>query len=59
MPKEMIHNRGRGPEIAGSRITVYNLLPYLLDAAVTEDSIAACYDLTTEQVAVARALRAE
>jgi uncharacterized protein (DUF433 family) len=55
----MIHNRGRGPEIAGSRITVYNLLPYLLDAAVTEDSIAACYDLTTEQVAAARALRAE
>lgn len=55
MRKEMIHNRGRGPEIVGTRITVYNLLPYFLDAAVTEDSIAACYDLTTEQVAAARA----
>lgn len=55
MSNELIHNRGRGPEIIGTRITVYNLLPYFLDAAVTEDSIAALYNLTTEQVAAARA----
>lgn len=55
MPNEMIHNRGCGPEIIGTRITVYNLLPYFLDAAVTEDSIAVRYDLATEQVAAARA----
>lgn len=55
MSNELIHNRGRGPEIVGTRITVYNLLPYFLDADVTEDSIAALYKLTAEQVAAARA----
>lgn len=52
---ELIHDRGRGPEIVGTRTTVYNLLPYFLDAAATENSIAAIYDLTHEQVAAARA----
>lgn len=55
MSNELIHDRGRGPEIIGTRITVYNLLPYFLDSAVTEDSIAELYDLTVEQVAAARA----
>lgn len=52
---ELIHDRGRGPEIVGTRTTVYNLLPYFLDAGDTESSIAALYDLTHEQVAAARA----
>ena len=34
--QELIHDRGRGPEIVATRITVYNLLPYFLDGAVTE-----------------------
>lgn len=51
----MIHDRGRGPEIMGTRITVYNLLPYLLDPDITEDSIATLYKLTMQQVAAARA----
>lgn len=55
MSNELIHDRGRGPEIAGTRITVYNLLPYFLDSAATENSIAELYDLTVEQVAAARA----
>lgn len=55
MGEEMIHNRGRGPEIVGTRITVYNLLPYFLDPTVTEANIAKLYDLTVEQVAAARA----
>ena len=29
MPKELIHNRGRGPELVGTRVTVYSLLPHL------------------------------
>lgn len=55
MAEEMIHNRGRGPEIVGTRTTVYQLLPYFLDPAVTETYIAKLYELTVEQVAAARA----
>jgi uncharacterized protein (DUF433 family) len=55
MGTELIGDRGRGPEIVGTRITVYNLLTHFLDATVTEASIARLYDLTPEQVAAARA----
>jgi uncharacterized protein (DUF433 family) len=55
MVKDLIHDRGRGPEIIGTRITVYNLLPYLLDPAATEDYVCRLYDLNPEQVAAARA----
>jgi uncharacterized protein (DUF433 family) len=55
MAFDLIHDRGRGPEIAGTRITVYDLLPNFLDAAATEDYICRLYGLTAEQVAAARA----
>jgi uncharacterized protein (DUF433 family) len=55
MPKDLIHDRGRGPEIVGTRITVYNLLPYFLDPAVTEAAVGQMYQLSPEQVAAARA----
>lgn len=55
MAEEPIHDRGRGPEIVGTRITVYNLLPHFLDATVTEAEISQIYGLTPEQVAAARA----
>lgn len=55
MATELIHDRGRGPEILGTRITVYNLLPNLLDETATESYICKLYDLTPEQVAAARA----
>jgi uncharacterized protein (DUF433 family) len=55
MATEVLNDRGRGPEIAGTRITVYNLLPYLLDATATEEYIGRVLDLTSEQVAAARA----
>lgn len=55
MASELIHDRGRGPEISGTRITVYNLLPHFLDASTTEASICRMYELTPEQVAAARA----
>jgi uncharacterized protein (DUF433 family) len=55
MPSNIIQDRGRGPEIAGTRITVYNLLPSFLDPTVTEEEICQIYDLTAQQVAAARA----
>ena len=55
MTTDLIDDRGRGPEIVGTRITVYNLLPHFLDPAETEASICRAYQLTPEQVAAARA----
>src|ERR1700674_5508666 len=55
MATDLIHDRGRGPEIVGTRITVYNLLSDFLDPTATEASICRIYDLTPEQVAAARA----
>jgi uncharacterized protein (DUF433 family) len=55
MAESLIHDRGRGPEIVGTRITVYNLLPHFLDPTVTEEYICEQYRLTREQVAAARA----
>lgn len=55
MANNLIHDRGRGPEIVGTRITVYNLLLHFLDAATTEAAICRLYELTPEQVAAARA----
>jgi uncharacterized protein (DUF433 family) len=55
MAENLIHNRGRGPEIIGTRITVYNLLPHFLDPSATEEYICEQYGLAREQVAAARA----
>ncbi len=55
MANDLIRDRGRGPEIRGTRITVYNLLPHFLDPTETESYICRVYDLTAEQVAAARA----
>lgn len=55
MANNLIHDRGRGPEIAGTRINVYNLLPHFPDATATEAAICRMYELTPEQVAAARA----
>ena len=55
MADNLIHDRGRGPEIRGTRITVYNLLPHFLDPTDTEDYICRVYELSAEQVAAARA----
>jgi uncharacterized protein (DUF433 family) len=55
MANDLIHDRGRGPEIKGTRITVFNLLPHFLDGTETEGYICQLYELTAEQVAAARA----
>ncbi|MHC5540520.1 DUF433 domain-containing protein [Singulisphaera rosea] len=55
MTATLIQDRGRGPEIAGTRITVYNLLQSFPDPNATEMEICRVYELTPEQVAAARA----
>jgi uncharacterized protein (DUF433 family) len=55
MTTNVIHERGRGPEVVGTRITVYNLLPHFLDPTITEAEICGFYGLTAEQVSAARA----
>jgi uncharacterized protein (DUF433 family) len=48
----VIHDRGRGPEIKGTRITVYSILDYALECWPPE-RIAAWFDLKTSQVEAA------
>jgi uncharacterized protein (DUF433 family) len=55
MATQLIHDRGRGPEISGTRITVYTLLPHFLDPDATEAFICRLYELKAEQVGAARA----
>ena len=49
MPEPRIINRGRGPELAGTRITVYDVIPYL-EAGRSPTYIAAVLGLGTEEV---------
>jgi uncharacterized protein (DUF433 family) len=44
-----IIDRGRGPELAGTRITVYDIIPYL-EKGWHPSSIALVYDLSTDEV---------
>lgn len=44
-----------GPNILGTRLTVYHLLDAFLDPAFTECDICRVYNLTAQQVAAARA----
>jgi uncharacterized protein (DUF433 family) len=44
-----IINRGRGPELAGTRITVYDIIPYL-EAGHTTTFIALLFRLSSAQV---------
>jgi len=55
METDVIKDRGRGPEIVGTRITVYHLLPYFLDPTATEEHIGRVHGLTADEVAAARA----
>jgi uncharacterized protein (DUF433 family) len=55
MDHPLIHDRGRGPELVGTRITVYALVPFFLRADTTEAEIAESFLITVEQVAAMRA----
>jgi uncharacterized protein (DUF433 family) len=52
MLEAKIIDRGRGPEIAGTRITVYDILDYY-DSGWHRDLIADQFDLSSRQVEVA------
>ena len=45
----------QGPNILGTRLTVYHLLDAFFDPSVTESDICRVYNLTAQQVAAARA----
>jgi uncharacterized protein (DUF433 family) len=49
---EYIHDRGRGPEIKGTRITVYDIIDYALECWPPE-RIATWFDINTRQVEAA------
>jgi uncharacterized protein (DUF433 family) len=55
MATDLIEDRGNGPVIAGTRVTLYSLVPYFLDEAASEEGIAESSGITTAQVAAARA----
>jgi uncharacterized protein (DUF433 family) len=55
MATDLIHDRGVGPELTDSRVTVYDLLLDFLDPDKTEEWIGRQYELTAKQVAAARA----
>jgi uncharacterized protein (DUF433 family) len=49
----LIHDRGRGPEIVGTRITVYDVFPYLQTGTLDRAQIAELFRITDEQLAAA------
>lgn len=49
----LIHDRGRGPEIKGSRITVYVIMDHYGKPEWPADRIAALYNLSVPQVQAA------
>ena len=49
MANDLIHDRGRGPEIVGTRITVYNLLPHLLSSNGAPIAASLCSAATKER----------
>jgi uncharacterized protein (DUF433 family) len=51
MQQVTIINRGRGPELAGTRITVFDLIPYL-EAGRSSDFIATVLEISKAEVGV-------
>jgi uncharacterized protein (DUF433 family) len=55
MEISQIEDRGGVPAIVGTRITVNDVLVYLFEPTMTEETISHLLDLTREQVAAVRA----
>lgn len=55
MATDMIVDTPRGPSYPGRRITVYDLIPYLLTEDYTEAMVGRMFQLTDVQVAAGRA----
>lgn len=52
--KGLIHNRGRGPEVRGTRIQLAVLFDHFENPRWTDEAIAELYAITVEQVQAAR-----
>jgi len=51
----LLHDRGRGPELVGTRITVYNVWDELFHPDTTEAELCRRYEISPHEVAVLRA----
>jgi len=50
MASELIHDRGRGPELRSCRITVYDLIPYLEDSRYADGMMLDIWPITVEEL---------
>ncbi len=55
MAQDLVQDKDDGTVIPGTRVTVYSLVPYLLDEGASEEQIATSFGISTAQVAAARA----
>jgi uncharacterized protein (DUF433 family) len=56
----LIHDRGRGPELVGTRITVYDLIPYLEDPPFSDEEMLKLWpSVTAEGLAALKAYIAD
>lgn len=51
----LIHDRGRGPELRSTRLTVYNVWGELFNPDITEHELCRRYEISPEEAAVLRA----
>jgi len=51
MASELIHDRGRGPELRRCRITVYDLIPYMEDSRYSDGLMLEMWPITAEELA--------
>ena len=51
----LLHDRGRGPELRSTRLTVYNVWDELFHPDTTEAELCRRYEITPEEVAALRA----
>ena len=55
MATEYLHDRGNGPELVGTRVTIYTLFVDFLNSTLTEAEICGFYNIPPQQVSAARA----
>jgi hypothetical protein len=51
----LMHDRGRGPELRSTRLTVYNVWGELFNPDITEHELCRRYEISPHEVAVLRA----
>ncbi len=46
----LMHDRGRGPELRGTRITIYDLIPYLESPGYRDETMLEVWPISREQL---------